>query len=84
MAYFNQLYDALENLEVDYEVVCEIMQFDPWVGDQHMTIHHKGYRGFGGKCLPKDARAMLKLGEEMTILREAILYNDRVTRGQLS
>ncbi len=58
--FFNQLYDACQMLNTEYEAVREILVKHPWVGDSHSTIWHKGYRGFGGKCLPKDIAALTK------------------------
>ena len=54
VTWFNQLYDVAKQLGADYETVREIMVKDPWVGDSHSVIFHKGYRGYGGKCLSKD------------------------------
>lgn len=57
VSWFNQLYDACKELGADYETVREVMVKNPWVGDSHSIIYHKGYRGYGGKCLSKDPRA---------------------------
>ena len=60
--FFNQLYDACQQLGADYETVRESMINDPRIGDSHSIISHKGYRGFGtqevSKCLPKDLDAL--------------------------
>ena len=56
VSWFNQLYDACKELGADYETVREIMVQDPWIGDSHSVIFHKGYRGYGGKCLSKDPK----------------------------
>lgn len=61
VTFFNQLYDAAQELNADYETVKEIMSKDKWIGDSHNVIFHKGYRGYGGKCLPKDTNALRKL-----------------------
>ena len=59
--FFNQLYDACQQLGGDYETVRESMINDPRIGDSHSIVMHKGYRGFGvpevSKCLPKDLNA---------------------------
>ena len=63
--FFNQLYDACQQLGADYETVRESLINDPRVGDSHSIVMHKGYRGFGtqdvSKCLPKDLDALRKV-----------------------
>src|SRR3990167_8318331 len=56
--FFNQLFDACQELGVDYATVRESMVNDPRIGDSHSIIFHNGYRGYGGKCLRKDIRAL--------------------------
>jgi nucleotide sugar dehydrogenase len=72
--WFNQLYDACRELKVDYEAVRSILVNDPWIGDSHSIIYHKGYRGFGGKCLSKDPLNFTKTAS-LPILEEALRIN---------
>lgn len=60
VSWFNQLYDATRGLGADYETIREIMVAHPWIGNSHSVIWHKGYRGYGGKCLSKDPKALAK------------------------
>lgn len=55
VVFFNQLFDISKELGSDYETIREILVQDPRIGDSHSIIFHKGYRGAGGKCLPKDS-----------------------------
>ncbi len=84
VAYANQMYDLCQEIGVDYEEVREAASADPMVGKNHLEIMHKGYRGFGGKCLPKDLRAIISLAEGMDVsvdlLVEADFYN-KLLRG---
>lgn len=66
VVFFNQLYDLCEAIGVDYEALRECAAQDPWVapGGQHTVIWHKGYRGYGGRCLPKDVRAFIQFARE--------------------
>ena len=75
VTWFNQLYDACKELGADYETVREIMVRNEWVGDSHSVIFHKGYRGYGGKCLSKDPK---NLGAVTTfpIISHIESYND--------
>lgn len=59
--FFNELFDACEKIGADFETVREIMVQDNRIGDSHSVIKHSGYRGFGGKCLPKDTEAFAEV-----------------------
>jgi UDPglucose 6-dehydrogenase len=53
VTYANMLYDcgmAQETLDA--------LGADNWIGGEHFEVEHKGFRGFGGKCLPKDLLAL--------------------------
>ena|SRR3990167_444306 len=63
VTWFNQLYEACRELGSDYETVREIMCKNPWVADSHSQIFHKGYRGYGGKCLSKDPKAFASVAK---------------------
>ena len=56
--YGNLLYDLSEALELDYEEVRTAFVSDKRIMDSHFDVMHGGYRGYGGKCLPKDVRAL--------------------------
>lgn len=81
VAWFNQLYDACQELGTDYETVREIMVRNVWIGDSHSVIFHKGYRGYGtikeSKCLPKDLQAFKKVAK-MSLLDTADEYNNKL------
>jgi len=80
VAFANQMYDLCGKMGVDYETVKECAKPEPMVGKTHLEIFHKGYRGYGGKCLPKDTRALIQLGAragmEMSVLKAAEAYNN--------
>ncbi len=90
VAYANQMHDLCQKMGVDYDAVKECAKAEPMiVGDQHNThleIYHKGYRGYGGKCLPKDTRSIIQLAEQMgidlTLLKEAEKYNNELQKSQ--
>lgn len=60
----NQLYDLCKKLGIDYNLVMESAAADKRIGRSHLTVIHKDYRGFGGKCLPKDIKALIQLADE--------------------
>ena len=77
VTWFNQLYDACGQLGADYETVKSLMVQHPWVGDSHSIIFHKGYRGYGGKCLSKDPKNLASV-VEFPLITHMEKYNDRL------
>jgi UDPglucose 6-dehydrogenase len=61
----NELYDLMTYLGVDYEEVKEGLGADPRIGTSHMRVLDGGYRGYGGKCLPKDVAGIVDFAREV-------------------
>ena len=78
----NQMYDLCQKLGVNYDRIMEATSVDKRIGPSHLTVVHKGYRGYGGKCIPKDIRAMIqfadKNGIDMSLLKEAEKVNNEL------
>ena len=69
--FFNQLYDiVVKNSPADYETIRNVMVEDPRIGNSHSFIFHKNYRGFGGKCLPKDFYSLIEFAERIGVQPE--------------
>ena len=86
VAFANQLYDLCQKVKTDYKNVLEGMSADKRIGRTHLKIFHKGYRGFGGACLPKDSKALIELAKKkdvnLSILSEVDRYNDELLISQ--
>lgn len=67
VVFANQMYELCQKLGVDYTSVMEGAAADKRIGRTHLEIFHKGYRGYGGKCLPKDTRALIQLGDRVGV-----------------
>ena len=71
----NEAFDLCEALRIDYGAIRAIVSADERIGGSHMEIFDSGYRGYGGKCLPKDSKALLDLariaGVDMHVLAAA-------------
>lgn len=82
VAFFNEVADVCERNGADFEDVRRSVAKDPWTGAQHTDIWHGGYRGYGGKCLPKDVAAFVQhargLGFPMLTLEAAEIVNESV------
>ena len=77
VALANMIYDACQEINVDYNKLREIA-FDSFeILGPHMAQvpGPDGNRGFGGKCLPKDIRGFATL-HDSPILNKIIEYND--------
>lgn len=83
VSFFNQMYDLCEKTGVDYNTVSYLSGLDHRIGDSHTKITKE--RGFGGHCFPKDTAALVATAKEyeceLSILEEAIKYNERIKRG---
>lgn len=85
----NELYDLCKRVGLDenqWEEVVSGMAADRRIGRTHLTIHHRGKRGYWGKCLPKDAKALLEFAKEsgvdMPVLSATDSYNDKLLDSQ--
>ncbi len=65
VVFANQMYDVCQKLGIDYDTVKESAAADKRIGRSHLDVFHKGFRGYGGKCLPKDTRALIQLGDRL-------------------
>ncbi|MDD3925785.1 MAG: hypothetical protein PHT33_03910 [bacterium] len=85
VVFHNIVYDLARAHGADYEAIKSVLATDKRIGDSHNVIHHKGYRGYGGKCLPKDAeqfRACLgAAGISSAVIDAVIEYNRRLRDG---
>lgn len=70
--YFNELYDLVGVTQGDYETVRNTLVENPWIGNSHSMIFHKGMRGFGGKCLPKDSYSLICFSEKNGLYAELL------------
>jgi len=86
VSFANQMYDLCQKLGVDYDRMVEAAAADKRIGRTHLNVFHKGYRGYGGKCLPKDIKALIQLadakGVDLKIHKIAELINEELMRQQ--
>jgi UDPglucose 6-dehydrogenase len=63
----NEIFDLCRGLGIDYELVKEGIGVDSRINASHLDVLDAGYRGYGGKCLPKDTMSLLDLAAEMGV-----------------
>ncbi len=84
VVFANQMYDVCQKLGIDYDTVRDGASADKRIGRSHLQVMHKGYRGYGGKCLPKDTRALIQLGDRMglslDLLKTAEAINNKLVQ----
>ena len=83
VAFFNQMYDLCDALDVEYSAVAHYTGMDERIGYSHTYITEE--RGFGGHCFPKDTSAIVRTGErngvELSLIKQAIKYNNSIRKG---
>ncbi len=87
VVFANHIFDVCEKLGINYDTIAECAAADKRIGPSHLQVWHKGYRGYGGKCIPKDIRNMIKfsesLGLDLKLLKAAEEINKKLTEGQI-
>ncbi len=78
VVYANQMYDLCQALKIDYNRVMECAAADKRIGRTHLEIFHKGYRGYGGKCLPKDTKALIQKGDELGVDLKLLKITEKI------
>lgn len=56
----NQIWDVAKEVGADYSKVKKALESHKWGSKNGWDVWHKGFRGFSGKCLPKDLYAFTK------------------------
>ncbi|MBB6732176.1 UDP-glucose dehydrogenase family protein [Cohnella zeiphila] len=75
MSFANEMAALAEQTGADYPAIARILGLDPRIGSEYLGAG----LGFGGSCLPKDARALVRLADEagapQTLVAAAIRAN---------
>jgi len=62
----NEFFDLCQQLGIDYPKVKEMVVADRRIGKSHLDITAT-FRGFGGKCFPKDMIAIMAVFKELGV-----------------
>lgn len=63
--FFNAVADIADSIGCDSELIRSAVASDSRIGEVHTHPVHKGGRGAGGKCLPKDMRVMREFCQDI-------------------
>ena len=62
VVFANELYDICKAYGADYYRLFEAFKLDKYINAMHLDPLFDGYRGAGGKCLPKDLKFLIRAG----------------------
>ena len=77
----NELFDLCGAVGVDYELVKQGFSVDWRIGASHFDVSDSGYRGYGGKCLPKDTMSLLDLADDVGVSMRLLQAAHEVNSG---
>ena len=78
ITFANGFYEICRRLDADYTQVKDSMVLRSYIHDRYLDCN-ENLRGFGGACLPKDARALVSLCRELGVdarLFDAVLADN--------
>jgi len=83
ISFLNEMFDVAKSIGVPYDELRNMWLADFRIGNSHTDIPgFDGYRGYGGKCFPKDINAFIKWAEQWKLntdmARAAEKVNQRV------
>lgn len=65
ISFMNEMYDICQKLGISFEDVKIGMLGDQRIANSHMQVPgFDGYRGFGGKCFPKDLKCFVRWAKD--------------------
>jgi UDPglucose 6-dehydrogenase len=70
----NLISDLCEKTDADVEFVAKGMGLDSRIGKQFL----RAGLGYGGSCFPKDVRALVKMGEDLSVDMKLLKEVDRI------
>lgn len=77
VTFVNEWYDIAKNYNVDWNELRELWLADPRTNRNHTLVFPKD-RGYGGKCFPKDVKAIIQDSQKVGYKPELMISVDRV------
>lgn len=61
----NEMYNICKQLNIDYENVAKAASKSSFIGTyDHLDVWQDGFRGYSGKCLPKDMKGLINFAHK--------------------
>jgi len=77
VTFFNEMYDIAETFNISYTKLRELFLLDGRTERMHTAVF-KDKRGYGGKCFPKDVKAIIRACERANYKPELLKSVDKV------
>jgi nucleotide sugar dehydrogenase len=83
--FMTELKILCDSMNMNYPRISQLMVRNGWINPNHMQIPgHDGLLSYGGRCLPKDSRALLELmrgmGTPSSLLEATIKENEQIRK----
>ena len=82
--YFTETKLLCDKLEIDYNNVKDLMLLNGWINPMHTQVPgHDGELSFGGKCFPKDIKALNEFCKKLDVpnkVLEAVIQENKELR----
>jgi UDPglucose 6-dehydrogenase len=73
----NEIYDLCESVDASYSKVVEVIEGHKWGSKNGWDVFRGGFRGYGGKCLPKDIEALIN-AHKMSLMEKVAELNEKL------
>ena len=82
----NHFYEVCQKEKLNYKNIIKAASASKYMNPYYHEIMHKGYRGFGGKCFPKDLNSWIEYlsqkGIDSTLFKAVRDMNQRILKEQ--
>lgn len=83
---FNHYYEVCQKENIDYEDTIKAATSSKYLNPWYTQVMHKGFRGFGGKCFPKDINSWIEYLSrnkiDATLFKAVRKMNQRILKEQ--
>ena len=77
VTFFNQIYDACQRADMNFNKVIQAVGSDPRIGHSHTKVPgFDSKQGYGGACFPKDTSALVNYDKGFTLIEKCIRINN--------
>ena len=79
VVFANEVWDLAKEVGAKYEKIKEALESHKWGSKNGWDVWNSGYRGFSGKCLPKDLEALVNFAD-MPLMEKVQEINNKLLK----